>query len=194
MGDEVLANVLPAGKCGSCGSEIKYASTVHVWFRKFVTRSVCRYSDCVSRTICLICKSSINLYESCYPILYFKHILGHYGLNVDYSHCFKSGYYNLDGLYFEISDVYNHVRQLLFICVEEPIKNRGLTVRDIRDDIKNKVSSCLICKQSGVDTFYESFPTLEVIVSHLMKVHVDQSIVVAGLPSLIDIIRDVDFD
>lgn len=183
--------VSPA-RCDLCGKGTKNTPSVYVWFRKYVTANIC--VNCgYSKAICLMCKSSIKTDKiSYYPILYIKHILGHYGLNVDYIDNYYASNYNLDSFYTSL-DVYDCLRQLMFVTVEMLIEDRYSEPNDIKYAVKDKKSHCSICKQSGVDTFYEAFPSMEVIVSHLLKVHVDQSAVIGELPKLIDFVRNVNF-
>lgn len=185
--------VLWSGKCHLCNSAIKYNESTYIWFRKFIIAKCCTDIYCrYSKIICLICKESIEIDGvAYYGILYFKHILTHYGLDVDYKISIDDYIANPRAI--DTPIVYSSKRQLLFVDVELPVKYNYLELDDILCELKDFTSSCLICKQLGVDTFYESFPTLEVIVSHLMKVHVDPSAVIAGLPPLIDIVSDVDF-
>lgn len=183
-----MSNELPVKNCNVCGSIIKCEETGYVWFRRFVKVIWCNSSPCKTRAFCLICKNYI-IVDDYFPfITYFIHILSHYGLNADYIHDINPITYTINDVYTNIQNAYSYVPQLLFVSVEGLTKHRYLELTDIQYRVKYFALSCLIC-----DNFYETFPTLEVVVSHLMKVHIDSSGEPVELPPLIDFIRNVNF-
>lgn len=183
MSNEVLA------KCDICGSDTKYGETCYAWFRRFVKVLHCNFATCESKAFCLICKKYIIRKKgNGYPLTYFKHILSHYGLNEDYDVNLYSVTCAIDNVCITPSNAYIYLPQLLFVSIEQITKHRYLELTDIQHRMKDSSFSCLIC-----DTFYETFPTLEVVVSHLMKVHMDSSGEPVELPPLIDFIRNVNF-
>lgn len=191
---------LSVDRCDACNSSVRYLESYYPYFKKFVMKIRCANTFCgFSKVICSMCKNSINVEKhKYYSVAYFEHILGHYDLAADYIFWLRKNVKFIDRLYLDSIAIYNNVRQLLFISVDGPITNRHLIVSCTEDFIKellkDKVYSCSICKQNGIDTFYEVFPSLEVIISHITKVHVESSCANAELPKLLDFVRDVKFE
>lgn len=159
---------------------------------------------------CRVCKNSFDLKRCAYSgsgIEYFKHILIHYGLDV--CNAFRSldtpfwiGHNELSRIH--AFSIFAKTPQMIFLCLDVDLGELKcmidcsfyimdsdnlwyMALDDIIKYLRSSIASCIICK-----TTYESFPTMDLVSSHINKVHAPIK-EYDSLPSFPDLMKKMQF-